>query len=109
MQIVLDTTVLIDVLRGQRGRPQWLIQLLRNGHSLSTSALNVAEIFAGLRGQEETRPKAFLQELTCYEILATIAEIGARILNEWAERAHTDFDGYTDRCCRLRAQPRAGH
>jgi tRNA(fMet)-specific endonuclease VapC len=89
MRILLDTSVLIDVLRRRRGRPQWLGQLLRDGHTVSTSALNLAEVYAGMRRGEEARTKEFLNSLTCYEVTADIAEIGGRIKHQWAQRGRT--------------------
>jgi predicted nucleic acid-binding protein len=89
MQILLDTSVLIDLLRRRRGRSQWLAQLLRDGHRLSTSVLNIAEVFAGMRREEEARTKALLEALTCFEIPARIAEVGGKIKNGWARQGRT--------------------
>jgi predicted nucleic acid-binding protein len=89
MRILLDTSVIIDVLRRRRGRTQWLAQLLRDGHNLSTSALNVAEVYAGMKLQEEKRTKALLDPLTCFEITVDIAESGGRLKNQWGRRGLT--------------------
>jgi predicted nucleic acid-binding protein len=89
MQILLDTSVIIDALRLRRGRRQWLAQLVRSGHTLTTSALNLAEVYAGMRPAEETRTKAFLLALHCHEINASIAELGGRLKSEWAKKGRT--------------------
>ena len=89
MQILLDTSVLIDVLRRRRGRTQWMAQLLRDGHTLCTSALNVAEVHAGMRLEEEERTRALLDPLTCYEITAGVARRGGQLKNQWGRRGHT--------------------
>ena len=60
MRLLLDTSVLIDALRARRERRSWLAELVRAGHSLETSALNVAEVYAGMRPAEEEQTKAFL-------------------------------------------------
>lgn len=51
--LLLDTTVLIDVLRGRptAGR---LLGLRRSGDLPATSAINVEEIVRGLRGSEQS-------------------------------------------------------
>ena len=63
MKLLLDTTVLIDVLRDRKGRRELLADLVRAGHSLSTSALNIAEVYGGIRSGEEGRTEAFLAGL----------------------------------------------
>jgi predicted nucleic acid-binding protein len=51
--IVLDTTVLIDCLRGRPATAR-LDSILRTGDVPSTTAVNVEEVFRGLRPSEET-------------------------------------------------------
>jgi hypothetical protein len=89
MQILLDTSVIIDALRLRRGRRQWLAQLVRSGHTLATSALNVAEVYAGMRPPEEAQTKAFLLALHCHEINASIAELAGKLKSEWAKKGRT--------------------
>jgi predicted nucleic acid-binding protein len=89
MQLLLDTSVLIDALRLRRGRRQWLAQLVRAGHTLSTSTLNLAEVYAGMRPAEEARTKAFLLALRCHEITAGVAEVAGKLKNEWARKGRT--------------------
>ena len=47
MRLLLDTSVLIDVLRLRHGRRELLAELLQLGHTMATSALNIAEVYAG--------------------------------------------------------------
>jgi predicted nucleic acid-binding protein len=89
MQVLLDTTVLIDALRLQRGRRQWLAALVRAGHTLGTSTLNLAEVYAGMRPQEEARTKAFLNALQCHEITASLAEKAGKLKSHWARQGRT--------------------
>jgi|CZKK01.1.fsa_nt_gi predicted nucleic acid-binding protein len=89
MELLLDTSVLIDALRLRRGRRQWLAQLVRAGHTLTTSALNLAEVYAGMRPAEETRTKAFLLALDCHEITASVAEMAGKLKSEWARKGRT--------------------
>jgi hypothetical protein len=89
MQILLDTSVLIDALRMRRGRREWLAELLRGGHSLATSALNLAEVYAGMRPEEEARTKAFLDALDCHEITAGVAEAAGKLQSQWKRRGRT--------------------
>ena len=56
MTVLLDTTVLIDVLRGRRDRSDVLIRILEQGHTLTIAAINLAEVYAGMRPEEEPAP-----------------------------------------------------
>jgi predicted nucleic acid-binding protein len=89
MQLLLDSSVLIDALRLLRGRRQWLAELVRQGHILTTSALNLAEVYAGMRPGEEARTKAFLGAMECHEITAGIAEMAGKLKRQWAQKGHT--------------------
>jgi predicted nucleic acid-binding protein len=89
MRLLLDTSVLIDALRARRARRAWLAELVRAGHSLETSALNVAEVYAGMRPEEEVRTKAFLGALLCHSITAGAAETAGRLKNQWARKGRT--------------------
>jgi predicted nucleic acid-binding protein len=89
MRLLLDTSVLIDALRARRERRAWLADQLRSGHSLETSALNVAEVYAGMRPEEEMQTKAFLGALFCHPITASAGEKAGRLKNQWARKGRT--------------------
>jgi predicted nucleic acid-binding protein len=76
---LLDTTVLIDVLRPRRQRRELLASLVQSGHILATAAINIGELYAGMRTKEVEPAEAFLNELECYPLTATIA----RRAGEW--------------------------
>lgn len=89
MRLLLDTTVLIDALRGRGGARTALTEAARTGHELGTSAINLAEVYSGLRSTEEAAAQDFLAALTCFPVTASIAERGGRIRNEFARRGIT--------------------
>ena len=89
MKLLLDTSVLIDVLRLRNKRSEWLARLVREGHTLSTSTLNIAEVYAGMRAAEETRTEAFLSGLEVYELSATSARQAGKLKNTWAGKGRT--------------------
>lgn len=89
MHVLLDTPVLIDALRLRHGRRELLAQLVRARHTLVTSALNVAEVYAGMRPGEEVETEAFLGALDCYEITATVGRLAGKLKNQWAKKGRT--------------------
>lgn len=89
MRLLLDTSVLIDVLRHRHGRRELLAELARAGHTLATSALNVAEVYAGMRPQEEEQTELFLGALECYDLTGTAGRIAGRLKSSWARKGRT--------------------
>jgi len=83
---LLDSDILIDALNRKRGRDLLLERLLRTGHSLACCAVNVTEIFAGTRPEEEVRVERFLGSLEYYSITRQVAKQAGRIRYEWAHR-----------------------
>lgn len=71
---LLDTTVLVDVLRGKQGRRKLLADLIRAGHTLATGAINIAEVYAGMRPAEAQATSEFLSDLDCFPVSVAIAQ-----------------------------------
>src|SRR3954463_12402632 len=86
MRLMLDTTVLIDALRARKNRRELLAGLVRAGHTLSISALNVAEIYAGVRPGEEDSTESFLGAFDCFDINASTGCRAGKLRNEWARK-----------------------
>ena len=89
MILLLDTTVLLDVLRARRNRRSLLAELVAGGHLLATAAINVGEVYAGMRVGEEKRTEAFLSSLDCYPITAAIARRAGSLKSAWAQKGKT--------------------
>jgi predicted nucleic acid-binding protein len=89
MKLLLDTSILIDVLRLRNQRREWVAELVRGGHTLSTTTLNIAEIYAGMRASEEASTEALLGGLELYELSGTSARLAGRLKNTWARKGHT--------------------
>lgn len=89
MHLLLDTSVLIDTLRHRHGRRELLARLARDGHVLATSALNVAEVFAGMRPDEEGATETFLSALECYELTGAAARVAGTMKRKWAGKGRT--------------------
>jgi predicted nucleic acid-binding protein len=56
-RFLLDTTFIIDVLNGKRNRASVMKELIAKQHELACCAINVAEVYAGMRGPEKRKPK----------------------------------------------------
>jgi predicted nucleic acid-binding protein len=86
---LLDTSVIIDTLNGKRDRKGLLERLLRQGHSLACCAINVAEVYAGMRPHEAETTGALLRSLDYYETSWQVAKEAGEIKFRHARRGRT--------------------
>jgi predicted nucleic acid-binding protein len=89
MRLLLDTSVLIDVLRLRSHRRELLAELVQAGHMLATTALNVAEVYAGMRPDEAQRTEALLSALDCYELTGNSGRRAGALKQKWARKGRT--------------------
>jgi predicted nucleic acid-binding protein len=87
--LLLDTTVLIDALRGRGDRRGLLAELIESGHTLATAAINIGEVYAGMRPGEEAGTESLLSNLDCFPLTATIARNAGSLKSEWARKGST--------------------
>ncbi|WP_419947289.1 PIN domain-containing protein [Candidatus Poriferisodalis sp.] len=87
-RLVLDTTVLIDALRGRpaAGRVR---QLRRIGVEPWVSAVSVEEIWRGLHSSEEPAARRLVQSLRIAPLGAAEGQLAGRWRREHAERGIT--------------------
>ena len=88
---LLDTTVLIDALKGEGGRDQLLDDLLARRNLLACCSINVTEVYAGMRPHEAEVTEALLRSLKFYEVTWDIARKAGELKNEWAKKGFTLF------------------
>ena len=88
MPVVLDTTVLIDALRGRPAAAR-IGNLAVAGELLFTTAINVEEIARGLRPSERTAAERLFTGLRVLPIRRREAERAGRWRREHAERGIT--------------------
>jgi predicted nucleic acid-binding protein len=87
--LLLDTTVLIDVLRNRNSRRVLLAELVQAGHTLATSALNIGEVYSGMKPNETDATESFLSSLECYPITTTIARRAGMLKSKSAQKGLT--------------------
>lgn len=89
MRILLDTTVLVDALLARKDRRGLLAQLVREGHELYTTALNLAEVYGGMHPPEEKATSTFLASFNCFVIDETTARTAGFLKAQWARKGRT--------------------
>jgi predicted nucleic acid-binding protein len=87
--LLLDTTVLIDVLRARNNRRSLLAELVEAGHTLTTAAINIGEVYSGMKPGETDATEGFLSSLVCYPITGTIARRAGSLKSKWGQKGQT--------------------
>lgn len=91
MTIVLDTSVLIDHLRGSEPARTVLRQAAEAGEHLVASVLTKVEVLAGMRSSEEVPTRQLLDRLDWIEVDDALAETAGRLANRYL-RSHPGID-----------------
>ncbi|MGB3683020.1 MAG: type II toxin-antitoxin system VapC family toxin [Rubrobacteraceae bacterium] len=81
-QLLMDTDVLIEYLRGRERAAEYLEDLEAD---LSISVVSVAELFAGVKGNEEERAlQQFLLAFSVLTVTETVARMGGLYRREYS-------------------------
>lgn len=86
MRYLLDTTVFIDVSRGQAAVTDWLFSLVEEPDVLVTSAVVVAEYFSGIPVNKRDQAKEFLEVFDVLPVTFEDAAHAGRIRWEYARK-----------------------
>lgn len=86
---LLDTSVIIDALNGKHGRDQLFKELLLQGHLLACCSINVTEVYAGLRSQEETPTRELLESFQFFPIVWPVARQAGLLKHDYARKGIT--------------------
>ena len=76
---LLDTMFLIRFLRGEEKPVSWMRRMAEEGQFLACSAINVAEIYSGMREKERPATEALLESLRCFPVSFDVARQGGEL------------------------------
>jgi len=82
VNVVVDTTVLIDCLRGHEGALE-LLSRRRSAGVLHASEVTRLEVLVGVRPPEEVATRALLTSLRWHPIDAAVAELAGELGRRW--------------------------
>jgi predicted nucleic acid-binding protein len=89
MTVLLDTCVIIDALKAKFDRHVLLRELASRGETLACCAINVAEVYAGMRPNEETATAGLLATFEFIEVGRDLSERAGRLKFEWERKGRT--------------------
>lgn len=85
--VLIDTDILIDVLRGK----QDAVNFMKTLANASTSAITVAELYVGVRDNEKKDVKALLDGMTILSLTHDIAMKGGLYCRDYKDNHGTGF------------------
>ena len=91
MTVLVDTSVLIDYLRGDQ-RAAVVLEAERAIAPLHASEITRLEVLAGMRPAEEVATRALLATLVWHSVDADVAEAAGALGRRWLPSHHT-IDG----------------
>jgi predicted nucleic acid-binding protein len=86
---LLDTSVIIDVLNGKRGRRGFLLGMAKQGSVFACCPINVTEVYAGLRPNEEAGTEQLLQTFEYYQLTWAVARKAGLLKRDLARKGIT--------------------
>lgn len=91
MTVLVDTSILIDHLRGDAEARQALRTAADSGRRVAASVVTKVEVLAGMRPPEEDRTQRLLDVIDWVEVDEAIAEQAGALANQYL-RSHPGVD-----------------
>lgn len=91
MPVLVDTSVLIDYLRGVPAAAD-LLESERSAEALHASEISRLEVLAGMRATEEAQTRLLLSTLRWHPVDAEVAERAGELGRAWLP-SHRGIDG----------------
>ena len=83
---LLDTNIIVDVLRRRPDALLLIENLLNQGQPLASCPITITEVYAGMRAQEEKATRAFMGSLVFLPVTSEIAEHAGHLKARYARR-----------------------
>lgn len=91
MRILLDTTVLIDHLRGALKASQFLSEAVSRGDELWSVSIVRTEVLAGMRSREEKATRALLSQIEWLDVDVELADAAGDLARTYL-KSHSGAD-----------------
>lgn len=91
MRIVVDTSVLIDHLRGVPKAKSIMVGAAKRGDTLCASVLTRVEVLAGMRAAEEVATRRLFAALEWVDVDESLAELAGLLARQYL-RSHPNVD-----------------
>ncbi len=86
--LLLDSSLLIDVLNDRNQRAERMESMILEGHDLAICPVNVAEIYAGMRSNEAAATEDLMRQFIYIPIRWNAARLAGELKSAWTRRGH---------------------
>lgn len=86
---LLDTTIIIDHLRGDKKANTYLEEIGERGDIAGCCCVNIAEIYSGMLEKEAEKTNRFINSLYYYEVTREISKIAGKLRQKYQKKSIT--------------------
>jgi len=86
---LLDTTTIIDHLRGNKKVNSYLERIGQRGDIAGCCCINIAETYAGMRKKEKEKTDRFIESLYYFEVTKEVAKLTGELRQKYFKKGKT--------------------
>ncbi|GAH30697.1 unnamed protein product [marine sediment metagenome] len=86
---LLDTTTIIDHLRGNKKVNSCLEKMGQRGDIAGCCCINIVETYAGMREKEKEKTDRFIESLYSFEVTKEIAKLAGELRRNYVKKGKT--------------------
>ena len=86
---LLDTTTIIDHLRGNKKVNSHLERIGQRGDIAGCCCINIAETYAGMRKKEKEKTDRFIESLYYFEVTKEVAKLAGELRQKYFKKGKT--------------------
>ena len=86
---LLDTSVIIDFLRGHKGKIELLMELSLKGDTLGCCCINVSEVYAGMKEKERKQTEELINSLEYFTVSRDTAKLAGTYQSYYSRKGIT--------------------
>ena len=88
-EYLLDTTTIIDHLRGNKKVNSRLEEIGQRGDIAGCCCINIAETYAGMREKEKEKTDRFIESLYYFKVTKEVAKLAGELRKKYAKKGKT--------------------
>ena len=88
-EYLLDTTTIIDHLRGDKKVSSYLEEIGMRGDVAGCCCINITEVYTGVKKKEKEKTDRFVESLYYFEVTKEIARLAGMLKKKYAEKGKT--------------------
>ena len=88
-QYLLDTTTIIDHLRGDKKVNSYLEEIGNRGDIVGCCCINITETYTGMKDKEKEKTDKFIESLYYFGVTKEIAKLAGKIKQKYVKKGKT--------------------